>query len=68
MSCVNDGICAGQAIDAIWELPTIDTIKNGHWRYDREIGYDICSECGSWGAIDMKYCPWCGAKMDKKEE
>lgn len=59
-------------------LPDVQPVKHGAWRKDEQ-GYDVyveCSECGlnlstsnyienEWREI-LKYCPSCGAKMDKE--
>ena len=46
--------------------------KVGRWIKDekRSITFDIfvCSECGSGGALRFKFCPSCGAKMEKSAE
>ena len=62
------------------EIPAEDVhpVKHGKWEYEKQ-GYDVyveCCECGlnldmsnyienEWREI-MKYCPCCGAKMDKE--
>ncbi len=57
--------------------PTIDPVKHGEWhKFDST--YYRCSNCGGWLKydsrspeylkIDYKYCPKCGAKMDRNEE
>lgn len=64
--------------DLIDKCPTIDAevVVHGRWIGAPLCGNDNCqcSECGSWhsihvnlrGEISQKYCPSCGAKMDKK--
>lgn len=57
----------------------VQPVKHGAWRKDEQ-GYDVyveCSECGlnlstsnyienEWREI-LKYCPYCGARMDLKD-
>lgn len=44
----------------------------GEWIFDKENSFTIdmfrCSICGYFGATHFKFCPKCGAKMDKEEE
>lgn len=44
--------------------------RHGHW-ITRHEGLPFCSECNYNGlgyiAVDLDYCPHCGAKMDGKE-
>lgn len=58
----------------IAKLPTIEAkpVRHGTWKYKVIDGfvpdYDcVCSECGTSGVPDYKYCPNCGAKMDGGE-
>ena len=54
----------------------MEEIRHGKWEYDSgDVGYAnyLCSECKNfltfYEDIDLyPYCPYCGAKMDKKEE
>ena len=63
--------CAGMrnVIRLVKCLPTVDTVKHGHWTYKHN-GYARCSACGGYfaGVYDDdnedKYCRRCGAKMD----
>lgn len=49
--------------------------KHGKWEHDnRDVGYTnyLCSECKNFLAFDENsdlypYCPYCGAKMDKRK-
>lgn len=47
-------------------------VKHGHWRYDKPLGLEWCSECGFGKRNGDKrwysYCPNCGAKMDEVAE
>lgn len=54
----------------------IRKIKHARWKYDSgDVDYAdyLCSECGNlltfYKDTDLyPYCPYCGAKMDRKEE
>ena len=54
----------------------MEEIRHGKWEYDSgDVGYTnyLCSECKNfftfYEGFDLyPYCPYCGAKMDKKEE
>ena len=64
--------------------PTIDPVKHGKWRKKRVVKCDgiieefqqaQCSACGCFHTTpyeyyfeDYKYCPRCGAKMERSEE
>lgn len=42
----------------------------GYWmKGETENGVDwlICSDCGSYSAVDYEYCPYCGTRMVKDE-
>lgn len=51
-----------------------DSVKHGHWEYDKHFRFARCSECEAEfyicdleeisGGNLVKYCPNCGAKMD----
>lgn len=74
MSCINDSICEGQAIDALSELPTIDPVKHGMWLSEDGMEFH-CSVCdfsaekvldgNQIGLLLSPYCPNCGARMDE---
>jgi hypothetical protein len=61
-------------LESIDEQPTVDAapVVHGHWKYEPyEFGYkkDIkCSECYCYVATETDYCPYCGAKMDGKDD
>lgn len=45
-----------------------DPVLHAEWLYDRP-GHWFCSNCHlteGWASKWMKYCPQCGAKMDKE--
>ncbi len=54
------------------ELPGADVVEveHGYWTTDVDslLGRCcVCSVCGSCPTMEYKYCPYCGAKMDKEE-
>lgn len=53
------------------DAPTIDPVKHGRWLPEGKYACR-CSNCGrainNRLAASYKFCPECGAKMDKKEE
>ena len=59
---------------AIDEQPTVDHVKHGKW-IDRTIKVSaeltniihICSVCEEMAVGKYRYCPHCGARMDKDE-
>ena len=60
-------------LEAIDKAPTVETPRGGSWiphvtEDGCRSGYD-CSECGDWYIMDAgrnsRYCPSCGARMDK---
>lgn len=59
--------------------PTVDAepVRHGRWiRNPDDVNAFFCSLCGCWNGVwwnefaecTLKFCPWCGAKMDSKEE
>ena len=62
--------------------PTLDyaPVRHGYWKHETPTKDDgqkpfVCSECGlrhpRYGDTDKAYftcCPWCGAKIDAKED
>ena len=64
----------------IINAPTVDAepIRHGHWRDSRDTGviFMECSVCkarakkyaylGAVGTNGIRYCPYCGAKMDEE--
>ncbi len=62
---------ANMAIEALQAEP----VKHGKWKYynysdisNPYCGYNECSVCKHHEHIEHKFCPNCGAKMDKEEE
>lgn len=56
------------ALTAIEDAPEADPVLHAEWLYDRP-GHWFCSNCHlteGWASKWMKYCPQCGAKMDKE--
>lgn len=56
------------AKELIEDAPTADPVLHAEWLYDRP-GHWFCSNCHlteGWASKWMKYCPQCGAKMDKE--
>lgn len=59
--------------DKVKDIPAADvrSERHGHW-ITRHDGLPFCSECDYNGlgyiALDLDYCPHCGAKMDGKGE
>ena len=49
-------------------------VRYGEWIHPREYGLNLpehyCSECRAWeySDVESKFCPNCGAKMDKDNE
>ena len=61
-----------EATEIIDEAPTVDAVEMVHGRWLSEMHSNsnngTCSVCGSYEhayAFEWKYCPFCGAKMDK---
>lgn len=55
------------AKELIEDAPTVDPVLHAAWLYDRP-GHWFCSNCQKvegWASKFEKYCPYCGAKMDK---
>lgn len=59
-------------IIAEWPAADVVPVRHGVWRIKHFIFSNIpiarCSLCGEGGAIDMDYCPGCGARMEGDEE
>ena len=74
MNCLNDSICAGQATEALCDLPSAQ--KKGHWNF---VGDNLfkCTCCGEMYTTQQLnglrvydkdpycpfFCPHCGADM-----
>lgn len=57
--------------DMIDNTPTVDAPerKVGKWKEIDFANYKaLCSECGTWSPIMGRFCPNCGAKMERSEE
>ena len=72
----NDERAAQIFEDCVSELMAIsaaDVAEVRHGRWVRDIWPSgthklICSECGEWSGKKSRYCPSCGARMDKEDE
>lgn len=54
-------------------IPAADVaeVRHGRWVRDKWPSGThklICSECGEWSGKQSKYCPSCGARMDKEAD
>ena len=54
-------------------MPAADVaeVRHGRWVRDKWPSGThklICSECGKWSGKKSRYCPSCGARMDKEDE
>ena len=58
---------ARKIIDRIENAPTVDVVEVKHGEWDNNGGFYRCSECINYTNYDYDYCPYCGAKMDGKE-
>lgn len=58
---------------AIKGIPAAEVaeVRHGRWVRDKWPSGThklICSECGEWSGKKSRYCPSCGARMDKEDE
>lgn len=58
---------------AIKGIPAADVaeVRHGRWVRDKWPSGThkmICSECSEWSSKKSRYCPSCGARMDKEDE
>lgn len=54
-------------------IPAADVAEMRHGRWIRDKWPSgthkmICSECSEWSSKKSRYCPSCGARMDKEDE
>ena len=47
-------------------LKNSEPVVHAHWEYHKD-GLPYCSRCGDETCANRRYCPSCGAKMDKEE-
>ena len=79
--CVSEENCKTCDKPCLWRsvvsvAPTVDAmlVRHGHWiTHNPNNPFEIygeCSECGLEQSLSesLPYCPFCGAKMDEKEE
>ena len=52
-------------IDGIYEIPSADVAPVRHGRWKEHQGYCECDQCECLVTSCFKYCPNCGAKMDR---
>lgn len=72
----NDERAAQIFEDCVSELMAISAadvaeVRHGRWVRDKWPSGThklICSECGEWSGKKSRYCPSCGARMDKEDE
>lgn len=60
-------------ISELMAIPSSDVaeVRHGRWVRDKWPSGThklICSECGEWSGKKSRYCPSCGARMDKEDE
>lgn len=63
-------LCMADFLDVkmlIENAPAADVAPVVHGRWIRQGHNSICSECGAYAAPHVKFCPDCGAMMDKEE-
>ena len=71
----NDERAAQIFEDCVSELMAISAadvaeMRHGRWVRDKWPSGThklICSECGEWSGKKSRYCPSCGARMDKED-
>lgn len=72
---LDDNVYVLSIRQAVVDVPAADVapVKHGRWNHNKQYGSE-CSECGtamfeimgvSYSSFKPKYCPNCGAKMDK---
>ena len=54
----------GGARKLIEDAPTVDAVEvvHGRWRFRKNWGFFVCSECSYESSNYSNYCPNCGAK------
>lgn len=60
-------------VSELMDLPADDVaeVRRGRWIRDKWPSGThkmICSECSEWSNKKSRYCPSCGARMDKEDE
>lgn len=77
MKLMQDG-CSAKNLQSISDMPAADVapVVHGHFIHDGPrfaggVDWWHCSNCGKLASgveIFFDYCPFCGAKMDEKED
>lgn len=49
-------------------VPTADVEKVRHGEWEGNGDFFLCSACSNYAGYEYDYCPYCGAKMDGKQE
>lgn len=61
-----------KALRIIEQAPVADAVPVVHARWEKSLrvpGHYVCTHCGyDYAAVRTNYCPYCGARMDDKEE
>lgn len=72
---ISDGEYCGYCTEDVnlGSIPAADVaeVRHGRWVRDKWPSGThklICSECGEWSGKKSRYCPSCGARMDKEDE
>lgn len=72
---ISDGEYCGYCTEdvSLNSIPAADVreVRRGRWIRDKWPSGThkmICSECSEWSSKKSRYCPSCGARMDKEDE
>lgn len=65
--------CRSAFYKCVIGMPAADVAEMRHGRWIRDKWPSgthkmICSECSEWSSKKSRYCPSCGARMDKEDE
>lgn len=69
---IDDGWTPDMRVSEIWgvidEVPTVATKQDieAHWIIGPNCDA-VCTRCGNYGKVGMKYCGYCGSKMTRFE-
>lgn len=69
----SDAIYLDGVMAVLDTIPAADVreVRRGRWIRDKWPSGThkmICSECSEWSSKKSRYCPSCGARMDKEDE